>query len=114
MQGLKFEFEDGTVEAFGMEINDETDVTELEVPKGQHIKDVVLRSEKYINQIGFTTNEGRLLGPVGGNGGKRSYGQFYYYTAAQKYLHDIKGTTVIGDDGEPFIAEFEFRYIYLI
>ena len=52
MQGLKFEFEDGTVEAYGMEINDETDVTELEVPKGQHIKDVVLRSEKYVNQIG--------------------------------------------------------------
>ena len=116
VQGLKFEFEDGTVEAYGMDINDETNVSELEVPKGQHIKDVVLRSEKYINQIGFTTNEGMVLGPVGGDGGnprRQFYGYGYYRGGAKKYLHDIKGTTLIGNDGQSFIGEFHYRYILL-
>ena len=116
VQGLKFEFEDGTVEAYGMDINDESNVSELEVPKGQHIKDVILKSGKHIDQIGFTTNEGMILGPVGGDGGKlrhvppRVYHRHNYF---QLYLHDIKGITLIENDGKSFIAELEFRFISL-
>ena len=69
IQGLKFELADGAIEAFGMRKNDEANVEELEVPKGQHIRDVILRSGWYIDQIGFKTNENVQLGPIGGNGG---------------------------------------------
>ena len=43
----------------------------LTVPEGQHIKDVILRSSMYIDQIGFVTNTGKILGPVGGTGGNQ-------------------------------------------
>ena len=50
-----------------MDINDSTNVEELVVPEGQHIKDVILRSGWYIDQIGFRTNEHVQLGPIGKN-----------------------------------------------
>ena len=52
IQGLKFELVDGTVEAYGMDVTDNANVDELVVPEGQHIKDVILRSGWYIDQIG--------------------------------------------------------------
>ena len=67
IQGLKFELVDGTVEAYGMDVTDNANVDELVVPEGQHIKDVILRSGWYIDQIGFTTNEHVQLGPIGKN-----------------------------------------------
>ena len=47
----------------------ERNTTVLAVPEGQHIKDVIVRSGWYIDQIGFVTNTGEILGPVGGTGG---------------------------------------------
>ena len=65
IQGLKFELVDGTIRAFGMDTSDSANVENLVVPEGQHIKDVILRSGWYIDQIGFRTNEHVQLGPIG-------------------------------------------------
>ena len=55
IQGMKVELEDGTVKAFGMEVNDTDDVQEFVVPEGQHIKDVLLKSGNYIECLIFKT-----------------------------------------------------------
>ena len=47
------------------------DINVLKIPKGQHIKDVILRSGSLIHQLGFVTNEYLQLGPVGGEGGTK-------------------------------------------
>ena len=66
VQGLKVEFPDGNVQALGMNINDFKDVTELEVPKDQHISSIFIHADNFIERIAFVTNKDEVLGPVGG------------------------------------------------
>ena len=112
VQGLKVELVDGTIKSVGMKIDDNKDIVDLEVPKGQHIKDVILRSGWYIDQIGFRTNENVQLGPVGGSGGSKqnltatdSITKF----VKQVYLHGIKGQTVESQNA-PCIAKLRFYF----
>ena len=112
VQGLKVELVDGTTKSVGMKIDDNKDIVDLEVPKGQHIKDVILRSGWYIDQIGFRTNENVQLGPVGGSGGSKqnltatdSVTKF----VKQVYLHGIKGQTVESQNA-PCIAKLRFYF----
>ena len=101
VQGLRIELVDGSVRSFGIGSNydDEIDnIVDLEVPKGQHIRDVNLRSGAYIDQIGFTTNENIQLGPIGGPGGSPSNlkvmpNQIIANNVKQIYLHSIQGVT---------------------
>ena len=112
VQGLKVELVDGTIKSVGMKIDDNKDIVDLKVPKGQHIKDVILRSGWYIDQIGFRTNENVQLGPVGGSGGSKqnltatdSITKF----VKQVYLHGIKGQTVESQNA-PCIAKLRFYF----
>ena len=116
IQGLKFELADGTIEAFGMEKNDKANVEELEVPKGQHIRDVILRTGWYIDQIGFRTNENIQLGPIGGNGGHERIvmpRDFMDKNPKQVYLHGIAGRTYKTKDGIPLIAKLKFFFVII-
>merc|ERR1712168_1373389 len=69
------------------------------IPEGQHIKEVILCSSLYINQIGFQTNQGVQFGPVpaGGNGqrimGIRQRDQRDIGSSKQYYLKEITGVT---------------------
>ena len=112
VQGLKVELVDGTIKSFGMKIDDKKDVVELEIPKGQHIKDVILRSGWYIDQIGFRTNENVQLGPVGGSGGSKqnlTAPDSVTKLVKQAYLHGIKGETVESQNA-PCIAKLRFSF----
>ena len=109
VQGLRVTLMDGTTKSFGIE-NDDTIVVELEIPKGQHIKDVMVRSGWYIDQIGFRTNENIQLGPVGGDGG--SYQKLApngKHSIKQTYLHSIKGKTFEAQNA-PCIAAMNFVF----
>merc|ERR1719414_1396514 len=103
---------DGTTKSFGMENDDTMNVVELEVPKGQHIKDVMVRSGWYIDQIGFRTNENIQLGPVGGDGGSKqnlTAPDSVTKLVKQVYLHGIKGETVESQNA-PCIAKLRFSF----
>ena len=101
VQGLRIELVDGSVRSFGIgsKYDDEiNNIIDLEVPKGQHIRDVNLRSGAYIDQIGFTTNENIQLGPIGGPGGSPSNlkvmpNKIIANSIKQVYLHSIQGVT---------------------
>ena len=85
-------------------------VVELEVPKGQHIKDVLLKSGWYIDQIGFRTNENIQLGPVGGDGGSyRKLAPNGKNSIKQTYLHSISGKTFEAQNA-PCIAAMNFTF----
>ena len=108
------ELDNGSVHAFGMDVNDHKNVIEMEVPKGQHIKDVILRSGLYIDQLGFITNENIQLGPVGGTGGDQNYVQSIhkiYQNVKQWYLQGIKGTLVQTDKDSSSIAQLQFVFV---
>lgn len=42
--------------------------TSFDLEKGEFITQVTVRSNKYVQSIGFKTNKGNMLGPVGGKG----------------------------------------------
>jgi len=84
--------------------------TVLEVPENQHISHVILRSGFYIDQIGFVTNEGVTLGPVGGTGGREREGtRDLSTTQRQLYLWGVEGHTFM-DGGSPLNAHMKFHY----
>ena len=115
IQGMKIELDDGTVQAFGMDTNDQKDVVDLKVPNGQHIQDVTLRNGWYIDQMIFRTNENFSLGPVGGSGGSIVHikpNVLVYQNAKQWYLNGIKGITV-QTQGAPCIAQLEFTFVVI-
>ena len=68
VQGFKVQLVDGTEKAIGMTRNDGRNVEEFDIPQGQHIKSVLLRSGWYIDALGFVTNGGMAF-KVGGEGG---------------------------------------------
>jgi len=49
--------------------------TSFELQKGEVITSVLLRSNTYVQSLGFTTNKGRTLGPVGGKGWSKLVGK---------------------------------------
>ena len=71
IQGFVVLFADGTKKSFGMDLDDETNVTLLEVPDGDEygIRDVNLQSGLFIQEISFHTKLTKAytstLGPVG-------------------------------------------------
>ena len=70
-------------------------VEELVVPDDGNrcIKEVLLRSGNYIDQIGFKTDENISLGPVGGNGGDIPDRKISPKKNSALCLHKIEGTT---------------------
>ena len=69
VQGIQITLNDGTERAFGMELNDRQSVAELEVPEGQLIKSVIVKSGWFIDSLELVTNTGfRLKGGEGGGG----------------------------------------------
>ena len=108
-----------------MDADDMTNVTTLCVPKNQHITEVILRSNVFINQLGFATNEKVVLSVGNESGGfKHEIGQLiknHYPKAKQWYLHGIKGITVqtsesapCGAPPRPTIAQIQFVYIVIL
>ena len=97
----------------------ERNTTVLAVPEGQHIKDVILRSGWYIDQIGFVTNTEEILGPVGGTGGAQRdvYGDVCKSDARmnfgslcpQYYLCGVDGM-IYEEGGTSLIARLRFSF----
>ena len=122
IQGLKIELENGDIKTLGMDVSDTRNVTELVVPQGQHIKDVFLKSGWYIDEISFETNEGVVLGPVGGQGGgprlqitprRLLAGSLAYYLdeISCKVVHTDTSTFETENDAQPCIALVRFSYV---
>jgi len=122
IQGLRIELENGDVETLGMEASDTRSVTELVVPEGQHIKEVFLRSGWYIDEIAFKTNEGLILGPVGGQGGSKRpqtapkrllEGSCAYYLdgISCKIVHTDTSTYENETNAQPCMVKVRFSYI---
>ena len=112
IQGLQFFMENGETKSVGMEMNDLNRVETLEVPPGQHIRDFIIEGSFYITSIGFETNQGQIIGPIGGNGGLfrpislgRKLDKNYFY-----YIDGIRGKMVTVQ-GEKCICEIEFKYV---
>ena len=103
----------------------ERNTTVLTVPEGQHIKDVILRSGGYIDQIGFVTNTGKILGPVGGTGGcqrnvykescergnpnRKKWGLSPPTHYKQHYLCGLTGE-IFENGGSPLMARLKFIF----
>ena len=97
----------------------EKNTTVLTVPEGQHIKDVILRSGWYIDQIGFVTNTGEILGPVGGTGGaqrdvyedvcKTDARMNFGLLCLQYYICGVDGM-IYEEGGTPLIARLRFSF----
>ena len=122
IQGLRIELENGDIETLGMDASDTRSVTELVVPEGQHIKEVFLRSGWYIDEIAFKTNEGIILGPVGGQGGNQRpqtaprrllEGSCAYYLdgISCKIVHTDTCTYENETNAQPCIVKVRFSYI---
>ena len=109
--------DDGSRHAFGMELNEDNNVVEFEIPRGQHIKEVILKSGLYIDQIGFVTNDNVQFGPVGGDEGGDAKNvhsiQSHYNHVKDWYLHGINGITVQTNKGSIVscsIAQLQFVF----
>ena len=127
VQGFIVQFVDGTKKSFGMELDDETNVTLLEVPDGDgSIRDVNLQSGLFIHEISFQTKLTKkfisTLGPVGrplnypvserSNEWELRTGSVKKYVEASShfercYLDGIEGTTV-KVQGAPCITNLRF------
>ena len=94
-----------------MRPNDGDNVTSLEVPENQHIKTVShLRAGYYIDAIGFETNEGIALGPVGGNGGNYYNDLDSRYGKKHHYLSGMRGM-IAHTDYAPCICNLQFMFV---
>ena len=109
----------------------ERNTTVLTVPEGQHIKDVILRSGLYIDQIGFVTNTGEILGPVGGTEGAQidvyredvcrdprsvlggeDWERLFIKDCKQHYLCGVDGM-IYEEEGTQLIAQLRFSFAYI-
>jgi len=89
------------------------------IPEDQHIKEVILRSGWYIDQIGVVTNKGVQFGPVpaGGTGGEQRHMTKFLGmkwngnigSQKQYYLREISGAT-FRDRGSDLIAQLQFKF----
>ena len=124
VQGLRLEFDTGEVKCIGMKDRDMVNVTQLIVPEGQHIKDVILKCGWYIDSIGFITNEGVRLGPIGGDGGgdyavgqdtinMKKYLTFYLYEMSYVVVESDHSGRNARPSGHatPCIARLQFSFI---
>ena len=103
--------ENGETKAFGMDLGDTVQVDSLEVPVGERIKDVVVRSGWYLDAIGFRTDKGKTFGLIGGNGGAlRNAGVDVVKASDKYYVEGIQGITVV-TQGAPCICEIQFKYV---
>ena len=104
-----------------------TNVATFCVPEGQHITNVILRSDVFITQLGFETNEKVVLGNFVGNeiGGLKNENaqhiEKYYPNAKQWYLCGIRGIIVqtsesapTGAPPRPTIAQIQFVYTVIL
>ena len=106
VQGFKVTLVDGRNKAFGMSLIDDLNVEdEFEVPEGQHIQSVILRSGWYIDTFGVVTNAG-LRFEVGGSGGdeRQRIGQ-----GKNTVLVGISGN-VVRSQYEPCICRVNFKF----
>ena len=104
VQGFKVTLVDGTTKAFGMTLNDGRNVEEFEVPEGQHIQSVILRSGWYIDTFGVVTNAG-LRFKVGGSGGDERR----IVQGKNTVLVGISGNVVMSQN-EPCICQVKFKF----
>ena len=79
VEGMILESIDGTVKSFGMdeEYVGGENIKELLIPDGTCIKQVILGSLWYTHQIGFISNKGVRIGPVGSLCGEYDIGDHY-------------------------------------
>jgi len=127
IQGLQFFLENGETKSVGMDMDDLNQVDVLVVPHDQHIRDFIIRSDSYIDAIGFETNQGQTFGLIGGSGGSltpansltaslhRQLDKSFYY-----YIDGIRGKTVdcrpfcnkvLTDYDDRFICDIQFKYV---
>jgi len=104
VQGFKVTLVDGSTKAFGMTLNDGRNVEEFEVPEGQHIQSVILRSGWYIDTFGVVTNAG-LRFKVGGSGGDERR----IVQGKNTVLVGISGNVVMSQN-EPCICQVKFKF----
>ena len=117
VQGIQVFLKDGTNHAFGMKENDMRDVTVLEVPKGQHIKNILLRSGWYIDKLGFMTDQKIRLGPIGGPGGAQRDILYGLQLASEDlsdfyYIDGISGK-VVQTQNAPAICDLSFKIVVI-
>ena len=74
IQGMTFFLENGETKSVGMDMNDLDQVDVLVVPPDQHIRDFIIRSDSYIDAIGFETNQGQTFGLIAGTRGEGPMG----------------------------------------
>ena len=111
IQGFKVELIDGTKKAVGMELDDMSNVSSFNLDPDDHIVyPFTLRSGWYIDKIGFHTKKGKVLGPVGGDGG--DIRRQPHNISECHYLWGILGRTVV-TQGAPCIYMLEFKVISL-
>ena len=106
VQGFRTTSFDGTTKACGMVADDVShDVEEFEVPEGQHIQSVILRSGWLIDCMGVVTNAG-LRFQAGGSGGEERQ---VNRENEKTILAGIRGN-LIDVDGAPCIIQVQFKF----
>ena len=106
IQGIQVFMENGETQAFGMDLNDTVQVDSLEVPVGEHIKEFVVRSDFYLNAIGFKTNKDKTYGLIEGNWGPLRNSGPIMKGLEHYYVDGIQGRTVVNQ-----ICEIQFKYV---
>ena len=89
-----------------MDLNDTVQVDSLEVSVGEHIKEFVVRSDFYLNAIGFKTNKDKTYGLIGGNWGPLRNSGPIMKGLEHYYVDGIQGLTVVNQ-----ICEIQFKSV---
>ena len=106
VQGFRITSADGTTKAYGMSLHDGRSVEEFEIPPGQHVQSVILRSGWYIDTFGVVTNTGSRF-KVGGSGGaERQMNR----GNNDNVLFGISGR-VVTTQNDPCICHLKFKFI---
>ena len=112
VQGLQIFDEKGESKAFGMTKSKKIKegYFEIDIPKGQHIRNIHLRSGYYIDAFGLKTNEGQVFGFYGGTGGGMHLNIDKQFEGRQYFIDGIRGK-VVQTNGGPAICDVELKYL---
>ena len=112
VQGLQIFDENGESKAFGIPKSKKIKggCFEVDIPKGQHIRNIHLRSGYYIDAFGLKTNQGKVFGFYGGTGGSVHLNIDKQHEGRHHFIDGIRGK-VVQTNGGPAICELKLKYL---
>ena len=125
IQGFQTFLDDGSVHAFGMDLDDTRDVQVIKIPNGKSIRDLNMSSSWYVDMMEFIGDDGKKLGRVGNNLLNDFTHQSHFgfaldssevYKAGlhfnEHFLSGMRGRIMI-TEGLPCICDLQFKFTFI-